>query len=150
MREVLFFYGALRRLPAACHIVAEHVRDDAQLLVYCTDQRRLERFDALLWSFEPDSFITHARCDDPLAAQAHVVLATSPADLDAIGACDRLLNLDLECPPGAARFAQILEVVSEHQADAQAARARWAQYQQEGHDVRGVPYDGSGKHAAAT
>lgn len=61
--------------------------------------------------------------------------------------------LDLDCPPGAERFDRILEIVSGHEADIQAARRRWALYQQAGHDVRGhrLPADhpAGGNHRGA-
>lgn len=137
MSRVDFAYGAAHRLRAACRTAARHVQAGHRLLVYCTDARRLGRFDSLLWDFDPLSFIPHARLDDPLADQADVLLIPDAAALDAAPAAQWLLNLDLACPPGAERFARILEIVSGHEADQQAARDRWARYREAGHDVRG-------------
>ena len=137
MSRVDFAYGAAHRLHMACRTAARHVGVGRRLLVYCTDARRLQRFDTLLWSFEPVSFIPHALADDPLADQADVILVPDATTLDALPPQDWLLNLDLDCPPQAERFGRILEIVSGHEADIQAARQRWIQYQQAGHDVRG-------------
>ncbi|MDY0310265.1 MAG: DNA polymerase III subunit chi [Castellaniella sp.] len=137
MSRVDFAYGAVHRLRMACGTAARHVAAGRRLLVYCTDERRLQRFDALLWEFDPTSFIPHALADDPLADQADVILVPDAASLDRIPSLHWLLNLDLDCPPGAERFERILEIVSGHEADIQAARRRWTQYQQAGHDVRG-------------
>ncbi|WP_345795761.1 DNA polymerase III subunit chi [Castellaniella sp. MT123] len=137
MSRVDFAYGATHRLRAACRTAARHVRAGHRLLVYCTDPRRLRRFDGLLWDFDPVSFIPHALVDDPLADQADVVLIPDTTALAAITSTGWLLNLDLDCPPGAERFERILEIVSGHDADLQAARTRWAAYQQAGHEVRG-------------
>jgi len=150
MSRVDFAYGATHRLHMACSTAARHVGAGRRLLVYCTDARRLHRFDALLWEFEPASFIPHALAGDPLADQADVVLVPDAATLDALPPQGWLLNLDLDCPPQAGRFERILEIVSGHEADIQAARQRWTHYQQAGHDVRGhrLPADhpGVGNH----
>ncbi|WP_368643908.1 DNA polymerase III subunit chi [Castellaniella ginsengisoli] len=137
MSRVDFAYGAAHRLRMACGTAARHVGAGRRLLVYCTDERRLQRFDALLWEFEPASFIPHALADDPLADRADVILVADAATLAGMPPGGWLLNLDLDCPPQAERFERILEIVSGHEADIQAARARWSRYQQAGHDVRG-------------
>lgn len=137
MSRIDFAYGASHRLRAACRTSARHVQAGRRLVVYCTDARRLGRFDTLLWGFEPTSFIPHAHVADPLAPLADVLLAADAGALAEVDPSQWLLNLDLACPPGVERFARILEIVSGHEADIQAARARWSQYQQAGHDVRG-------------
>ena len=137
MSRVDFAYGAAHRLRMACHTAARQVAAGRRLLVYCTDARRLQRFDTLLWEFDPVSFIPHARADDDLADQADVVLVADASILTGMPAQGWLLNLDLECPPQAERFERILEIVSGHEADIQAARRRWTLYQQGGHEVRG-------------
>ncbi len=137
MSRVDFAYGAAHRLRAACRTTARHVQAGHRLLVYCTDPRRLRRFDGLLWDFDPASFIPHAYAHDPLADQADVILVADAQALAAAPATGWLLNLDLACPPDAGQFARILEIVSGHEADREAARGRWAQYRDAGHDVRG-------------
>lgn len=137
MSRIDFAYGATHRLLAACRTTARHVQTGHRLLVYCTDQKRLHRFDSLLWEFDPISFIPHTLLDDPLVDQAPVILLPDIAALAQAPTTQWLLNLDLACPPDSQRHARILEIVSGHQADQQAARQRWAQYRQAGHDVRG-------------
>ncbi|MFA7436990.1 DNA polymerase III subunit chi [Castellaniella sp.] len=136
MSRVDFAHGAHHRLHMACHTTARHVQAGHRVAVWCTDARRLQRYDALLWSFEPASFIPHVRAHDPLLAHAPVILVDQPADLASLASCGWLLNLDLHCPPHAGQFARILEIVSEHPDDRQAARARWQQYRQQGHELR--------------
>src|SRR3546814_19956383 len=46
-----------------------------------------------------------------------------------------LINLDLQCPPGAEHFERVLEIVSGHEDDKTAARQRWREYQQAGHEL---------------
>jgi DNA polymerase-3 subunit chi len=137
MSRIDFAHGAAHRLRMACRTAARHAQAGHRLLVYCTDARRLRRFDALLWEVEPASFIPHALAGDPLADLAEVLLIGDADTLAAAAPAGWLLNLDLDCPPDVARFARVLEIVSSHEADIQAARARWTAYQQAGHDVHG-------------
>lgn len=136
MSRVDFAHGAAHRLHMACRTVARHVQAGHRVNVYCTDPGRLQRFDSLLWSFEPASFIPHVTAGDPMAAHAGVILYPDAASLAGSDPDAWLLNLDMECPPDALRFARILEIVSRHEADILAARARWLQYSSNGHDVR--------------
>ncbi|WP_269495325.1 DNA polymerase III subunit chi [Castellaniella sp. S9] len=136
MSRIDFAFGAEDRLRMACRTAARHADAGRRLLVYCTDPRRMRRFDALLWSFEPASFVTHAAVGDPLAAEAAVLLAAGPEALDEAVHEGWLLNLDLDCPPGAGRFERVLEIVSGHEADIAAARHRWLAYKAEGHELR--------------
>lgn len=140
MSRVDFAYGARHRLRAACRTAARHAQSGQRVLVYCPDDHRLQRFDDLLWGFDPVSFITHACVGDPQVEQAQVILARSGAELGAFAQLPWLLNLDLDCPPEPERFERILEIVSNHDTDKQAARARWVQYQAAGFDVRGHPF----------
>ncbi|MBV6271430.1 DNA polymerase III subunit chi [Alcaligenaceae bacterium CGII-47] len=136
MSRIDFAFGASNRLNMACRTIARHVQAGRRLVVYCSDTRRLDRFDSLLWSYDPASFITHVHAQDPLAAHAAVILASDTASLAAVHDESWLLNLDLDCPPQPERFERILEIVSEHEADRDAARLRWAAYRSAGHDVR--------------
>ena len=136
MSRVDFAFGADDRLRLACRTAARHAAAGRRLVVYCTDPRRMRRFDSLLWSFEPDSFVTHAPVGDPLAPEAAVLLAAGPDDLAGARHEGWLLNLDLACPPAAEQFERILEIVSGHEADIAAARRRWVAYKAAGHDLR--------------
>lgn len=136
MSRVDFAFGADDRLRMACRTAARHAAAGRRLLVYCTDPRRMQRFDSLLWSFDPVSFVTHAPVGDALAPEAAVLLAAAPEDLATAPHEGWLLNLDLDCPPALERFERVLEIVSGHEADIAAARRRWLAYKSEGHELR--------------
>ena len=138
MARIDFAFGASDRLRMACQVVRKHYLAGRRLVVYTQDAPRLNKFDQLLWSFEPTAFVPHVMADDPLAAQTAVVLTralpVSFADGDSTTPI-WLLNLDITCPPSAEGFDRILEIVSEHDQDKLAARERWRLYQTEGHDL---------------
>jgi DNA polymerase-3 subunit chi len=140
MSRIDFAFGAPDRLRMACEVVRKHVAAGRKLVVYTRDEQRLAHFDRLLWSFDPTAFIPHVHADDALAADTPVVLTLQPPDPPtAKPGADQpwLLNLDLQCPPGVAHFERVLEIVSNHDEDKQAARERWAQYKADGHTVNG-------------
>ncbi len=144
--RVDFAFGAAHRLRMACDVVRKHYQSGRPMVVYSRDTQRLARFDQLLWSFDPVAFVPHVHADDPIAPDTPVVLTSatpvvpaSPPDKPAW-----LLNLDLDCPPNAQDFVRILEIVSEHEQDKAAARARWQHYKAAGYDLHA--HDVSGSH----
>lgn len=153
MSRVDFAFGAPNRLRMACEVVRKHYLAGRRLVVYTQDAQRLAHFDRLLWSFDPAAFIPHVMADDPLAGSTPVILAAAgplpAAASDATtGLPPWLINLDMACPPGADAFERILEIVSEHDEDKAAARARWREYQAAGHTLHA--HDVSGSRQADT
>lgn len=151
--RVDFAFGAPDRLRMACQVIGRHYAKGRKVVVYCSDARLLNRFDRLLWSFDPASFIPHVSTNDTLASVTPVLLATQVTD--PLPWPDRnkenndlapwLLNLDQHCPASAEKFERILEIVSNEQSDRQFARQRWAGYKAAGlelhaHDVSGMAH----------
>ena len=137
MSRIDFAFGAPNRLRTACEVVRKHYHAGRRVLVYTQDRQRLERFDHLLWGFDPTAFVPHVMVDDPLAGQTSVQLTSSAlvSQPDANGQLPWLVNLDLSCPPDYDKFDRILEIVSNHEEDKQAARERWLHYKAAGHDL---------------
>src|SRR5690606_7152236 len=107
MSRIDFAFGAPDRLRMACQVTGKHVLAGRRLVVYTQDLARLAKFDRLLWGYEATAFVPHVHADDPLAAQTPVLLTSqspSPPDVGGTAHSCWLLNLDLECPPGAERF----------------------------------------------
>lgn len=138
MARIDFAFGASDRLRMACQVVRKHYLAGRRLVVYTQDAQRLNKFDQLLWSFEPTAFVPHVMADDPLAAQTAVVL-TSALPLSFADEHSTLptwlVNLDMHCPPSIEAYDRVLEIVSGHDQDKLAARERWRNYQAEGHDL---------------
>lgn len=137
--RVDFAFGAPNRLRTACDVVRKHYLAGRKLIIYHPELRELQRFDRMLWGFEPTAFIPHVFVDDPLAPQTPIWLSTQPPQPHPQSPADAawLLNLAPSCPPLPTPFQRILEIVSENEKDRRAARQRWRQYQQLNYDVRG-------------
>ena len=139
MARIDLAFGAKDRLEQACLTTHRQYQAGQRLLIISTKTETLRQLDALLWSRHDTSFIPHVWADDPLASSTPVVLA-GPAHLEASVANASpntwLLNLDDTCPTTLGKVERVLEIVSDHPDDKEMARARWRQYQSEGHTLK--------------
>ncbi|MFA5521291.1 MAG: DNA polymerase III subunit chi [Castellaniella sp.] len=134
MSKVVFVTGSRHRLQMACRIAGRHYLAGNRLTVYAADQRRLAYFDQLLWRFETTAFVPHVDAQDALAERTPVILTHDFSRAIEMGH-NWLLNLDIDVPPQADAFANIVEVVSGHEEDRAAARRRWLRYRDDGHTL---------------
>lgn len=132
MTEVKFYHNAPDRLRAACAITGKAVRQGRRIFVYAPDESIARRYDHLLWTAQPLSFIPHVSHTSPLAGRTPVVIAPR---LDADGPDDMLLNLGATPPEGIEGFALVVEIVSQDPADRQTARQRWQFYKERGYPI---------------
>lgn len=148
--KIHFAFGIRHRIQQAAQTAAKNYRSAKKILVYSTEQKRLDSFSRMLWNVSPTSFVPHERilssdhlaqliteewteANQPQAVfllQQSELLSESRLTEKAAEIC--LLNLDLACPPNYQHFAQVLEIVSEHETDKQYARERWKQYRSDG------------------
>lgn len=135
--RVDFAFGAPNRLRTTCDVVRKHYLAGRKLIIYQSNPQELQRLDRMLWGFEPTAFVPHVMIDDELAPQTPILLCQHSNDLPTRPHADLwLINLDTLGPPLPNAFFRILEIVSDQDADKNAARQRWRQYQQQGLDVR--------------
>jgi len=148
MPRIDFAFGVAQRLHTACEVVHKHYLAGRRLLVYSRQAATLRDFDQWLWRFAPTAFVPHLPDDDPLADQTPVLLCAADPQRHlhaAGGEPPWLVNLDLQCPPAFERFERILEIVSRHTVDVQAARARWRQYAAAGFTPKGHDLSAQGR-----
>ena len=139
MARIDFAFGAKDRLEQACLTTCRLYQAGQRLLIISTKTEILRQLDALLWTKYDTSFIPHVWADDPLSSTTAVVLA-GPAHLEEsianASASTWLLNLDDACPGSLGQMERVLEIVSDDPEDKDLARARWRQYQSEGHTLK--------------
>ncbi len=141
--RVDFAFGADDRLLKACEVTRKQVGAGRRLVVYTRNPSRLAKFDRLLWQFDATAFVPHVMSADPLADRTPVLLEANVPDPALAAAGAWLLNLDTECPPGASHYERILEIVSGHPEDKEAARQRWRTYQDGGFELRAFDISGT-------
>ena len=134
--EIHFYHNTPDRLAAACRIAARALSGGRRLAVRIPAEAQRRRFDQLLWTHEPGSFVPHVAVDSPLAGETPIVFGGGEA---AWPHADVLLNLGDDLPADFAQFAMLLEVVGTDDASRQAARTRWMHYK--GCGLEPVPHD---------
>lgn len=140
MTQIFFYHGAGDRIAAIAGLVARAHAQRKPLLVYAPDPVQAQAIDRALWTLTPTGFIPHVRLSSPLAAETPILIAEKldavPAEHAPCAGHDRLINLSDELPPGFARFASLIEVVSEAPEVRLPARERYKFYKDRGYEIR--------------
>ncbi len=138
MSRIDIAYGAEHRIKQACQTVYKHFLAGRHVLVYCTDPKRLEAFNKMLWSVEETGFVPHPYLGEGGdMARIHLchTLSTDSLEQWEGGQKPWLLNLDINCPPFFEQFDRVLEIISTHPEDRRLARERVAVYKQGAHQI---------------
>jgi len=116
--------GADARAQFCCTLAAQAWRDGIDSAIITPDEAAAVHLDALLWRFEPTSFIPHGRTphgeDIPIIINPHA------------GPGQWLINLGNTLPSDWAVRERIAEVISADEPSRQAGRQRYRHYQQAG------------------
>ena len=132
MQKIDFHFNVPNRLQYACLVTRTVYRRGLTLAVWAADERRLHRFDSLLWQFDPLSFLPHVRTGSVHAEETPILLSSDLFSLKG----DVLLLLDDQLPPHWEehfdRFTRIIDVVSTEPAELDASRQRYRAYKKAG------------------
>jgi DNA polymerase III subunit chi len=131
MTRVDVHAGAADKLQFACRLLRKSQAVGARVVVG-GDPATLDRLDVALWTFDPLSFVAHARVRAgtsgalPASAErAPVWLADEP--LRCVHR-EVLLNLGSELVQGWGEFARVVDVVQAGEPDTSLGRRRWKAY----------------------
>jgi DNA polymerase-3 subunit chi len=133
--KVEFHSGVPDKLVHACRLLRKSHAAGARVAV-TGERTALDRLDPMLWTFDPASFVPHARLRAGAQPPASL-LARTPiwladmvdAPAQALG-CTVLVNLGPEVPAQWDRFERLIEIVDASPEDSAQARARWRRYGQ--------------------
>ena len=144
MPDIAFHTGLADKASYTCRLLRKAWRQGARVAVTGAPEL-LNRLDVLLWTFEQEEFVPHARLR--AHARPDAALARTPIWLldDAQAGADAQVLVNLGPAPAAAfeRYARVIEIVGESPEDAQAGRQRWRHYVAAGfkpvlHEATGV------------
>lgn len=135
MTRVEFYHNARDKADVARKLAAKAFAAGQCALLYTRDERLAAELDSDLWTRQQLSFLPHVRCGHPRAAQTPVLIGDDPAPM---ASPDLLINLAAEAPSCFSRFERVIEVVTEDEADRQAARDRYRFYRERGYELKVV------------
>ncbi|MES2960359.1 MAG: DNA polymerase III subunit chi [Pseudomonadota bacterium] len=126
--KVEFHSGVGDKFGTACRFLRK-AQDAGATAVVCADGPSLDRLDLALWTFDPLSFIAHARvkgsAPPPTMARTRTWLVDA---VSSVAGRQLLVNLGPTMVEGWDQFARVVEIVSAEADDAMAGRQRWRQY----------------------
>ncbi|TXD85906.1 DNA polymerase III subunit chi [Ralstonia pseudosolanacearum] len=123
------------KLAYACRLVRK-AYGAGQKVIVVGNRAALEAFDAQLWTFSQLDFLPHCGLRHRLAAQTPILLADASEPLDDAPHHDILVNLSDATPPLFARFARLIEIVGDDEAERAAARDRFRFYRDRGYPIQ--------------
>lgn len=127
MTRVQFYHNTENPLALACELVERAAAGGRKVVLHLPDAATANRFDHLLWSFDPLAFVPHVMAGSPLTAETPVIIthgqSGAVADHD-----DLLFNLGPTSPPEFERYRMLIEIVGLDEGERQAARQRWMHY----------------------
>ena len=132
MTSIDFYFNADDRLQVACRLAGKAMKQNQRLLIHVPDNELAARIDKMLWTWPAIGFVPHCAVHSPLAAETPVLIASGDETPEG---CDVLLNLGASCPPHFERFARLLEVVSNDDADKEKGRGRFRFYRERGYKI---------------
>lgn len=130
MTRVDFYFNATDKRSVALRLAAKAYQAGQNTLLYTTDPALAAELDTDLWTAQQLAFIPHVRCGHALAAQTPVLIGGC---VDALAACDVVINLDAQPPEGFSRFQRLIEIVGLDEEDRRQARGRYRYYQERGY-----------------
>lgn len=140
MTRVEFYHNAPDKAEVARRLASKAYAAGQCVLLYTRDERLAHQLDGSLWTQRQLDFIPHVRCGHPLAADTPVLIGDDPAPL---ASPDLLVNLADDPPSCFGRFARVIEVVGQDEADRQRGRVRYRFYRDQGYDLKVVDLAGT-------
>lgn len=127
--KVEFHSGVADKLAVACRLLRKAQAAGASVAV-CGERATLDRLDVALWTFEPQSFVAHARLKAGAVVAPRLARTSTWLVDDAAAAPSRevLLNLGPAMVECWEEFSRVIEIVSADADDADAGRQRWRRY----------------------
>lgn len=110
-----------------------------KVVVCCADEKRLEQLNDNLWLHGAEPFLPHGGPSDPAPDLQPVYLTTGAENPNG---ADVLLRLSAAEGGDIESYALVLELFAGHEAERNAARARWQQFKDTGHNLEYYLHEG--------
>ncbi len=121
------------RMHFACRIADKAWRLGNSVFIHTGSAEQTHELDKLLWTFQQNSFVPHASCEEDTAAEAPVLLSHR---LEPDASRQVLINLAADVPLFFSRFERVAELVNQDPAIRQQGRSRYSFYKQRGYELK--------------
>ncbi len=134
MSEVRFYHLTRQPLEQALPaILMKAYKGGRKVLVRCPDKAMAKRVNETLWTYRADSFLPHGSSEGEFANAQPILVSDQDQnenDADVLILCGGALSEKMD------EFSLCCEMLEDHQAEqVAAARTRWKDYKEAGHDV---------------
>ena len=136
MTEVLFYTHVDNKLQTACQLSAKALSRQMKVLILTSTAELTDRISKMLWTAPSIGFYPHCRAGDRLAPVTPIIVDHLS---ETLVHHEVLINLSEDTPAFFSRFQRLVEIVSNEQADREAARARFRFYRDRGYEIRTHP-----------
>lgn len=144
MTEIRFYHMQQKRLEKALpEIVAKALEKGHRVVVKAGSRERVESLDAVLWTYDPASFLPHGYVKDGTEKEQPVFLTTedeNPNGASVLVLADGAVSGNLEAFP---LCCEIFD--GNDEAAVKAARERWKSLKNKGHKLAYFQQNDSGK-----
>ncbi len=134
MSEIRFYHLTRQPLDQALPaILMKAYTGGRKVLVHCADKNMAKKMSEQLWTYRDDSFLPHGLANEDHANLQPVLISDTDEnqnEADVLILCGGALSEKLN------DFSLCCEMLEDHQSDqVEAARARWKDYKEAGHEV---------------
>lgn len=133
MTRVEFFFNVEDKLAKAAELCEKAVDKGRQLTIFTQGDAMDGALQQRLWQQSATSFLASAKTDEAIGQLSAIVFVRNSENLIQD---DILINLRTEHPPFFSRFRYLIELVSNNDADKDAARVRFRFYRDRGYEIK--------------
>ena len=117
----------------ACRIAAKAYRLGNSVFIHTDSAKQTRELDKLLWTFEQNSFVPHASCEEDSAGNSPVLLSHQ---LEPDASREVLINLANDVPLFFSRFERVAELINKAPDTLQQGRRRYSFYRERGYPLK--------------
>ncbi len=122
-----------QRVVFACRLADKAYRLGNRVFIHTESAEQSRQLDDLLWTFQQNSFVPHAICQDAQRNPPPVLLAH---DAEPDASRQVLINLAAEVPLFFSRFERVAELVNQDADIRRQGRGRYSFYKERGYPLR--------------
>lgn len=132
MRSDFYFIAEIDPLLFSCRLIHKAYQQQHQIYIHTSNENDANKLNEMLWTFQQNSFIAHARVGDYQADFPPVEIGYTDKPNHHQ---DLLINLSQQPPIFANQFQRVVEIIANTDNDNQRSEMLLTYYQQQQFDI---------------